>query len=89
MKLKWLWLDWAFAHRDELPKYARQIPWLAHPFPIHQYPLVRKLHHRRGPAGMTAALDLVRFGHKATVFDSLPIAGGMMRVGIPPHRLAL
>ncbi|MFH2103925.1 MAG: FAD-dependent oxidoreductase, partial [Chloroflexota bacterium] len=24
---------------------------------------------------------------KTTVFDSLPVAGGMMRVGIPPHRL--
>src|SRR4030042_5359121 len=36
---------------------------------------------------MTAALDLVRVGHSATGYDSLPIAGGMMRVGIPPHRL--
>ena len=29
----------------------------------------------------------MRLGHKVTVFDALPVAGGMMRVGIPPHRL--
>ena len=40
-----------------------------------------------GPAGLTAARDLVRKGHDATVFDNHPSAGGMMRVGIPPHRL--
>jgi NADPH-dependent glutamate synthase beta subunit-like oxidoreductase len=26
-------------------------------------------------------------GHGVKIFDSLPVAGGMMRVGIPPHRL--
>jgi len=36
---------------------------------------------------MTAALDMVRLGYGVTVFDALPVAGGMMRVGIPPHRL--
>jgi len=40
-----------------------------------------------GPAGLTAARDLVRAGYSAMVFDANPKAGGMMRVGIPPHRL--
>ena len=40
-----------------------------------------------GPAGLTAARDLVREGQQVKVFDAHPKAGGMMRVGIPPHRL--
>ena len=41
-----------------------------------------------GPAGLTAARDLARLGHKVKVFDANPEPGGMMRVGIPPHRLS-
>ncbi len=40
-----------------------------------------------GPAGLTAAQDLVKMGYGVTVFEALPVAGGMMRVGIPEHRL--
>jgi len=40
-----------------------------------------------GPAGLTAADDLIRKGHAVTVFESLPVAGGMLRVGIPDFRL--
>ena len=40
-----------------------------------------------GPAGLTAALYLAKLGHKVTVFEALPAAGGMMRVGIPEYRL--
>lgn len=40
-----------------------------------------------GPAGLTAAHDLVRLGYGVTVYEALPVAGGMMRVGIPAHRL--
>lgn len=40
-----------------------------------------------GPAGLTAALYLAKSGHKVTVFEALPVAGGMMRVGIPEYRL--
>ena len=40
-----------------------------------------------GPAGLTAALDLVRLGYSATVFEALPVPGGMMRVGVPDYRL--
>jgi len=40
-----------------------------------------------GPAGLTAAYYLAKLGHKITVFEALPEAGGMMRVGIPDYRL--
>jgi formate dehydrogenase (NADP+) beta subunit len=40
-----------------------------------------------GPAGLTAAYYLANQGHTVTVFESLPLAGGMLRFGIPEYRL--
>ncbi|NIM93061.1 MAG: FAD-dependent oxidoreductase [Anaerolineales bacterium] len=40
-----------------------------------------------GPAGLTAAYFLARDGYQVTVFEKLPVAGGMMAVGIPDFRL--
>jgi NADPH-dependent glutamate synthase beta subunit-like oxidoreductase/Pyruvate/2-oxoacid:ferredoxin oxidoreductase delta subunit len=40
-----------------------------------------------GPAGLTAAYFLAREGYPVTVFEALPVAGGMMAVGIPEYRL--
>jgi len=40
-----------------------------------------------GPAGLTAAYYLALQGHNVTVFDALPLAGGMLRYGIPSYRL--
>ncbi len=40
-----------------------------------------------GPAGLTAALRLAQRGYPVTVFEALPVAGGMMAVGIPEYRL--
>jgi heterodisulfide reductase subunit A-like polyferredoxin len=40
-----------------------------------------------GPCGLTAAQDLVRVGYPVTVFEALPVAGGMLRVGVPEYRL--
>ncbi|NIM14709.1 MAG: FAD-dependent oxidoreductase [Candidatus Aminicenantes bacterium] len=40
-----------------------------------------------GPAGLTAAYYLIRMGYAVTVFEALPVAGGMMVVGIPEYRL--
>ncbi len=40
-----------------------------------------------GPAGLTAAYDLAKAGHKVEVFEALPHAGGMTRYGIPDYRL--
>jgi NADPH-dependent glutamate synthase beta subunit-like oxidoreductase len=40
-----------------------------------------------GPAGLSAAYHLTRLGHQATIYDALPKAGGLLRVGIPAYRL--
>jgi NADH-quinone oxidoreductase subunit F len=40
-----------------------------------------------GPAGLTAALRLVQMGYGATVFEKLPLPGGMMSWAIPDYRL--
>src|ERR1700680_230178 len=40
-----------------------------------------------GPCGLSAAYHLTRVGHQVTILDSGPVAGGMMRFGIPKYRL--
>ena len=40
-----------------------------------------------GPAGLTSAYYLARWGYGVSIFESLPIAGGMLAVGIPEYRL--
>ena len=40
-----------------------------------------------GPSGLSAAYHLARLGHDVTVRDAGPVAGGMMRFGIPRYRL--
>jgi NADH-quinone oxidoreductase subunit F len=56
-------------------------------------PQVKQLKEERiaiigaGPAGLSAAWDLAIEGYKVTVFEALPVAGGMLAVGIPEYRL--
>ena len=40
-----------------------------------------------GPAGMTVAFYLAHLGYACTIFESLPVLGGMLVVGIPAYRL--
>ncbi|MEI2765995.1 MAG: NAD(P)-binding protein [Dermatophilaceae bacterium] len=40
-----------------------------------------------GPSGLSAAYHLRRLGHDVVVRDAGPMAGGMMRFGIPTYRL--
>jgi heterodisulfide reductase subunit A2 len=40
-----------------------------------------------GPAGLTCAYHLARLGYRVTVFEALPVAGGMLRIGIPKYHL--
>jgi len=40
-----------------------------------------------GPSGLSAANDLARLGYSVTIYESFPIPGGMLNVGIPPYRL--
>ena len=40
-----------------------------------------------GPAGLTAAYYLALQGHSVTIYEALPVLGGMLAVGIPEYRL--
>jgi NADPH-dependent glutamate synthase beta subunit-like oxidoreductase len=40
-----------------------------------------------GPSGLSAAFHLTRLGHRVTIREAGPLAGGMMRFGIPKYRL--
>jgi heterodisulfide reductase subunit A-like polyferredoxin len=40
-----------------------------------------------GPCGLTAAQDLALTGYRVTVFEAMPVAGGMLRLGVPEYRL--
>ena len=41
-----------------------------------------------GPAGLSCAYYLAIEGYQVTVFEKLPVLGGMLTVGIPSYRLA-
>ncbi len=40
-----------------------------------------------GPSGLSAAWHLALMGHEVEIFEAGPMAGGMMRLGIPAYRL--
>ena len=40
-----------------------------------------------GPAGLSAAYYLARHGYQVTIFEALPVAGGMLYWGVPEYRL--
>jgi NADPH-dependent glutamate synthase beta subunit-like oxidoreductase/NAD-dependent dihydropyrimidine dehydrogenase PreA subunit len=40
-----------------------------------------------GPAGLSCAHDLALLGHEIIIYDSAPLAGGMLRLGVPEYRL--
>ncbi len=40
-----------------------------------------------GPTGIAAARDLAKLGYGVTIYESLPVAGGMLTAGIPEWRL--
>ncbi len=54
---------------------------------------VPQLHDQRvaiigaGPCGLTAAQDLAMAGYGVTVFEAMPVPGGMLRLGVPEYRL--
>jgi NADPH-dependent glutamate synthase beta subunit-like oxidoreductase len=84
MHLKRFVTDWAFAHPEEVQK--------AYAAGMQKSPDTTGLGKKvaiigAGPAGLTAAGDLIGKNYAVTVFESLPKAGGMMRVGIPEYRM--
>ena len=40
-----------------------------------------------GPAGLSATYYLARYGYQVTIFEALPVAGGMLYWGVPEYRL--
>lgn len=40
-----------------------------------------------GPSGLSAAYQLKRLGHDVSIWEAGPMAGGMLRFGIPKYRL--
>jgi len=74
-ELKRFAADWYFEHVTEDPE----------PFP--------QVHSQRvavvgaGPTGLSCAYFLAQMGYPATVFEALPIGGGMLSVAIPEFRL--
>src|SRR6202163_3174353 len=62
-----------------------------HPLNIRREP-ASKLGYRvavvgSGPVGLSAAHDLAVMGYAVTIFEAAPVAGGMLRLGIPEYRL--
>ncbi len=52
-----------------------------------EYPEQRVAVIGAGPCGLTAAQDILRAGYPVTVFEAMPVAGGMLRLGVPEFRL--
>jgi heterodisulfide reductase subunit A-like polyferredoxin len=60
------------------------------PQPVEPAPLVSEKRVAvigAGPCGLTAAQDVRRAGYGVTVFEAMPVAGGMLRLGVPEYRL--
>jgi len=67
--------DWAMAHPEAL-KHTEAAP------TGHRVAIVGS-----GPAGLTAAGELVKSGHEVTIFEAFHAPGGVLMYGIPEFRL--
>jgi len=81
--------DWVYEHRDELNKEVRSLEFgvRSHRDEEVERPKAKVAIVGAGPAGLSCAHQLSRMGYQTTIFEALPVAGGMMRVGIPSYRL--
>jgi NADH-quinone oxidoreductase subunit F len=69
--------DWYFEHSADLPE----------PEPFAQTQNKRVAIVGAGPTGLSCAYFLSQMGYPATVFEALPVGGGMLSVAIPEFRL--
>jgi glutamate synthase (NADPH/NADH) small chain len=67
--------DWALAHRDQLPAT------------LGAGSGKRVAIVGSGPAGLTAAGELIRMGHDVTIYEAFHAPGGVLLYGIPEFRL--
>jgi len=85
--LKRFLADWVYEHREELEKEVRSSEFGVWSHEDIERPKARIAIVGAGPAGLSCAHQLSRMGYQVTIFEALPVAGGMMRVGIPSYRL--
>jgi len=76
-ELKRFAADWYFDHVAELPE--------PEPFPQTRNQRVAVV--GAGPTGLSCAYFLAQMGYPITVFEALPVGGGMLSVAIPQFRL--
>ena len=69
--------DWYFNNVTKPPE----------PFPRTKSPKIAIV--GAGPTGLTCAFYLARMGYPVTVYEALPVGGGMLSVGVPAFRLPL
>ena len=69
--------DWYFDHATELPE----------PEPFPQTHSQKAAVVGAGPCGLSCAYFLAQMGYPVTVFEALPVGGGMLSVAIPDFRL--
>ena len=70
--------DWYFDHASELPEPV--------PFPKTKSQKIAVV--GAGPCGLSCAYFLAQMGYPTTIFEVLPIGGGMLSVAIPDFRLS-
>lgn len=80
--------DAPIAIRD-LKRFAtdRGSPWQRHITPPKRQYSERVAIVGAGPTGLSAAYYLARRGYQISIYDAMPVAGGMMAIGIPEYRL--
>jgi heterodisulfide reductase subunit A-like polyferredoxin len=83
--------DWVYDHRDEIKdeikKEVSSFEFRVKNQEEMERPKAKVAIVGGGPAGLSCAHQLSRMGYSVTIFEALPVAGGMMRVGIPSYRL--
>src|SRR4030067_2237596 len=68
---------WYFEHLDEIPQ----------PVPFKRAKPQKVAIVGAGPTGLSCAYYLAQMGYGATIFEALPVGGGMLSVAIPEFRL--